>query len=944
MGKYNITMYLWTKRFIFTLFIFNASLALAADPSDDWKTLVTDHFNVHYLDSYSSQAKLSAFIAEKLYHELEAKLAWTPEEKISMVVIDDYDQANGSATPFPYNKMILHLSPPDKPGQLEDYDDWLTLLIEHELTHIFHLDKSSGKISALRKIFGRYILLFPNIFQPSWFIEGLATLYETHEGVGRGQSSSFEMLMREEVRKGLLPVETVNLPPDSQPLGRHYLYGVYFYLFLKDTYGAEAIDKMIYHYSDNLLPFSINSNSKRVFGKNISQLWNEFEVYVNKRFAKQITDLDKSKTKNDVVIINQAHRLSSIGFLDKDTMLYIEDNREYPSRLIMLNNSQKTTLVELNRDSYFNIGSNNQIYISQPEYCDEYHIYYDLYRYDLASDHIEQLTECARYKNFAVSKLTNNLIAVKTVASIPQIDLLDQNAVLTKRLWTGKYGDVISTIDWSEKRNKLLVTKKELNKSWGIYEFDLISSQWSEVVVENAVFMQARYTADHDAVLFTSDISGVYNIYIKPFSSRNYTALSNVVNGAFSPTQHDERLYYQKFERDGYTIHSTGLETTSPLQLKKHIKRVARFNEPPAETSQKYKVEDYSPWPDLVPKYWFPWLVLQDKASEVGFITSSNDSLNSHRYQLNMAYGYEQSDLTGLLLYQYENWLAFLISKENSIYSNTATGLTDLIRTNQQSQIRFSLPITKLKNSWRLNLGFINNQEQDTYRATGVTGYQDQNDGLLGLSIYYDSKQSFIKGNSPETGRDVLLVSESSDLLSSDYSGTATTLDWREYFRLGSHHTLALRYVTGSADQTMRAYTIGGLKSDWDTVTLLNPQYTRTVFNKRRYALRGYADNTQIGNNVELTSIEWRFPLLHVEKGIMAPPLGIMKHSGRLFADMGSSWFDNQQKKSLRSFGAEWLIDLNIFYNFTPQIRFGYAQGLDEGGDEYYYLKVGGAF
>ena len=937
-------MYLWIKCSIFFIFLLNSPIALATDPSEQWKTLVSDHFEVHYLDAYSSQAKRAAFIAEQQYTELQSDFSWTPKERISMVITDEFDQANGSATPLPFNKVILRLTPPDKVGQLDDYDDWLALLIEHELTHIFHMDKASGKVMGLRNIFGRYILLFPNVFQPSWFLEGLATDKETHQGIGRGQSSSFEMLMREEVNKGLLAVNTVNLPADSQPLGRHYLYGVYFYQFLRDTYGEESIKRLVENYSNNLLPFSINSNSKSVFGKDISELWQEFSVYLTKHFSIQIDKLKKSGIKKGVVVVNKPHKLSSIDFLDSDAMIYIEDDLESPSQLVKIENSKKYTLTELNSNSYFDIGSDNKVYISQVDYCDEYHIYYDLYRYDLVSGQIKQLTKCSRYKHFSVSKQNNKLVAVKTVYSMPQIDLLDNNGVFVKTLWKGVYGDVISHIDWSEKRNKLLITKKQLNKSWNIYEFDLNTKEWSDVAVDEAIFQQAQYAADEEGILFSSDLSGVYNIYKKPFSSDRYVAITNVVSGAFSPMQHNNKLFYQKFERNGYSILSADLEPSTVLSIKKNKEPVIRFDKNIADLSNNYLIKDYSPWSDLKPKFWFPWLLIQNNASEIGFVTSSNDSLSHHFYQLNLFYGYEQEDLLGLFFYQYTNWLALVLSKENSIYSNNLTGLTDLIRTNQQWQVRLTLPFTKIKERWRFNLGFIDNQEKDTYRAAGVAGFQDQKDGLLGLRALYDSKQSFIKGNSPETGRDVLLVTESSDVFDSDYSGTTTTLDWREYFRLGLHHTLALRYVVGNADQTMRAYKLGGLESDWDNVTIFNPQVVRTLFNKRTYSLRGYAENIQTGNNIELASVEWRFPLLHIEKGIMAPPVGIMKHSARLFTEMGASWTDNQEKKMLRSVGAEWIIDVNIFYRFTPQIRLGYAEGLDDGGDKIFYLKVGGAF
>lgn len=935
-------MYLCFKRLLLITISFYSSVLFAAVPSANWKTLSTEHFNIHFLPSYVEQAKRSAFISENLYPKLEAKLGWQPKEKISMVIIDEHDQSNGSATPYPFNKVILRLSPSDRVGQLDDYDDWLALLIEHELTHIFHLDKSIGKVSNLRNVFGRYALLFPNLFQPRWFIEGLATYVETHTGIGRGQSSSFEMLMREEVARGLLPVATVNLPADSQPLAKHYLYGVYFYQFLRDTYGEESITRLINNYSDNLLPFSINSNSKSVFGKDVDQLWSEFSAYLNKRFSKQLKVLNQSNIKEGTAVVNTANQLASIGFIDKDTLVYIENDLESEAKLMMLKNSKKDLLTVINNNSLFNIGAGNIIYLSQLDYCDEYHLYYDIYRFNVVSKETEQLTQCSRYKHFSVSS-SNNIAAVRTVASIPQIDLLDADAKLIKTLWKGNYGDVINHIDWSEKRNSLLITKKELNKSWNIYEFNLDTLKWRDVVVDDAIFMQASYAFDEEGIVFISDSSGVHNIYKKLFKTPDIAALTNVLSGAFSPRQIENKLYYQRFERNGYRIYSANLEIATPLTIKKTSVHNKRFDKDIDTNKLNYEINDYAPWNDLKPKYWFPWLLIQDNASEFGFVTSSHDSLDHHFYQLQLAYGYDQEDTVGSLLYQYENWLGFLISKENTIYSNTAN-LTNQIRTNEQSQVTFTLPFTKIKNRWRFKLGLIDNQEGDTYLASGVVGFADQRDGMLGLSAFYDSKQSFIKGHSAETGRDVLLVAESSDVFDSDYSGQATLLDWREYIKLGSHNTLAVRYAFGNADITMRSYKLGGLKSDWDSATVLNPQVVRTTFNKRDFALRGYTENTQIGNNIELATIEWRFPLLHVEKGIMAPPVGVMKYSGRLFVEAGAAWFDNQQKDSISSVGLEWIIDLNLFYNITPQIRIGYAEGLDDLGEQTFYLKVGGAF
>ena len=160
--------------------------------------------------------------------------------------------------PVPFNRSVLFMAPPSGPGGLEDFDDWMTLLITHEYTHILHLDKANQSPAALRKVFGRFLFLFPNLFEPLWMIEGLATYKETDNsrGIGRGQSSLFNMMMRAEVQNGIKPVSQVNLPITSWPGGAtRYLYGVYFMVFLSEQYGDDKIQRFVESYSTNLLPF-----------------------------------------------------------------------------------------------------------------------------------------------------------------------------------------------------------------------------------------------------------------------------------------------------------------------------------------------------------------------------------------------------------------------------------------------------------------------------------------------------------------------------------------------------------------------------------------------------------------------------------------------------------------------------------------------------------------
>jgi hypothetical protein len=77
-------------------------------------------------------------------------------------------------------------------------DDWLRLVFTHEFTHIVHLDRSMGWARLIRGTFGRTSVAFPNLFLPTWQIEGLATYEESViNGGGRLHAGDFSAIAGE---------------------------------------------------------------------------------------------------------------------------------------------------------------------------------------------------------------------------------------------------------------------------------------------------------------------------------------------------------------------------------------------------------------------------------------------------------------------------------------------------------------------------------------------------------------------------------------------------------------------------------------------------------------------------------------------------------------------------------------------------------------------------
>lgn len=188
------------------------------------------------------------------------------------MLTDEYDFSNGFALPIPNNWTTLFIAPPDDLISLEDHAGWIETVFTHEYTHILHIEKVKGMPGGLRNVFGRHPLTFPNAFQPRWLIEGYATYIETDRkrGIGRGQSSLYEAMMRAEILGGFKPLKQINQPMATWPSGTAaYLYGVFWHEFIEQTYGRQQVEMSITHHSNNLLPFAINRTAESTYGKDL---------------------------------------------------------------------------------------------------------------------------------------------------------------------------------------------------------------------------------------------------------------------------------------------------------------------------------------------------------------------------------------------------------------------------------------------------------------------------------------------------------------------------------------------------------------------------------------------------------------------------------------------------------------------------------------------------
>lgn len=945
---------------IVLLLPFTASeAALSHDARLEWMSMRSSHFTVHYHQGEEQLAQQAIAIAERVHERLVPLFGWSPQEPTEIVLSDQLDFHNGSATMFPANRMVIYVSTPDAIESLEDHAGAMENVILHEYIHILQLDKASGSPKDLRNFLGRFPLLFPAAFQPAWFLEGLATHGETDAGrsIGRGQSSYFDMMMRAESACGLKPLRQINQRIATWPAGHvPYLYGVNYYQFIEQRYGADKIQMQVDYYSNNLIPFAINTNSRQLFGDDLDGLWPQFESYVQERHQPV---LSRIREQGVVAGVQQSHHGYNTGMaraMADGSVIYLRsDGASEPALLRLRPGSKEPELIaNVHPAARFDLHPEAGIVIAMPELHRNANIYFDLYHVDIDSGKQRRLTTAGRYRYATWSPDGQRIIAVHNGLAKNALHLLDAGGRFIEELWQGEADTTLTAPDWSPEGGSVVLSIWRPEGGWNLELFDLQQRRFKQLTQQHVIEAQPQFTADGRAVLFSADYDGIYNLQRLDLESGAITTLTRVEAGAFMPSQAttDGPIYYTGYDCDGFDIYKLEQPQALASAGASAPQGASGTPLPPAPVPQGLLVSDYSPHDGLRPRWWFPHLAIESGRTELGVMTAATDAINRHIYMLDAAYDFRNDLFVGAIDYVYDRYDPIFKLHGERLNQSEHDGNDNLtrLRSNDFYMAEVVLPFYSYDRRISFHAAVLTERESDAWRAATTAPQPSLRDNLIGVAAVYDSTRRYPLSVSRANGLNLQLIAEDSDAIgSSHYSGTIYAFDGRAFAGLGRQHVLALRFATGYGDEASRRFKLGGSSSDGVTPYPLDSAHAGSPFNKRNYALRGYPSGLAelTGNRMALASMEWRFPIKRIERGIMVPPVAVNQIHGGLFVEGGDAWQPGQSRHYANSAGIEITVEVIPFYGLlfdTLAIRSGYAHGYDAGGEDQFYMQLGAGF
>lgn len=921
---------------------------------EQWRTWQTEHFRIHALARHEAWVTHVAREAEAAHRELTGPLQWTPDSRTQLVISDANDFANGWANTSPYNQIRLFLSPPDQFDSLEAYEDWLRVLIRHEYVHVLHLDQASGAPLGLRRVFGRFPLLFPHQFQPRWMIEGVATALEGGgvAGSGRGQSTLMENRMRAEVAApgGPLFLSQVTGLNRRWPSDRVYLYGVFFVQFLQETRGPEALETWLLAYRDQLVPYWLNPAARRAYGQDFPALWQDYRQWLKERFPPRVQASDPGERLSP-------HGLNASSPVAVGRKVYrLERDGHSPVQLVRYSDQGRQVLTRVDHPGPVDVDEQERVLVAGLVQRVDNRTLGDLWLWQ-PREGWRQLTHRSRYRE-ARWWGRDRIIARRMADGQATLELLDGEGEWLETLWRGAPGEVLESFAVAPEGDFLVAGFKSAGEGgWQLGRFDLVQRRWQALTDNGRIQGQPAFSPEGDWVLFSGEAGGHYDLFRLHLGDGRLERLTRADTGAFSPVQSaGGAIYYQLYTPGGYVLYRLERPLDEPvgqvgapesrssriLQSRQEKRPetedeqwVPAMKAPQEETALEEKGR-YSGWSSSAPTFWLPFFSTDNDTWQVGASTSGQDALGRHVWQVLAGRDDLTSNAFGRLAYQYDNRYQLQLERNIGFFSD-AQGRTVRARSRDRITASRMNLFNAFQDQLSLALGLFYEYNSDIWRESGVPPARDFERSLLGAALEFDNSERFRYSISPVTGRALSLVVETHEGLNDDFTGSRVLADWREYFHLGRSHVLAGRLAGVAAQSGAAPVQLGG-----------EPPVFPDRFGRDQYALRGYASDALAGEQLGLASLEWRFPLLRLQRNWQIYPLGVRDLHASLFGDAGRLWQSVVERRENRHFtgaGAELTTELVIGYRLLVPVTLGLAHGFDEElGEDRFYLRTGLAF
>ena len=613
------------------------------DPKISWDTIKSEHFNVHVPTTYIKLGLKITDICERVYPIVSQSLDYKPH-LTHVIVHTENDETNGMASLFPW-RMELYVNTPQS-NIIGKNISWLESLILHEFTHIVHLRKHKGISSLTKPFLGDFNAVWQMI-TPVWFTEGIATFNETRFGKGgRGRNPHFWMQMAEPIfSENYWKLDNTSyysrkkLPSFNMP----YISGYYIADRVTRDFGEYAWGRILNRYSSYPI-FGFKKAVKSVTGLNVNFYYDDIiDEFKHHRNHKVIVSNLKLWHNSDILEGQYSPR-----WFDENNILFYQKGIEKTQQLIKVHRSGEVKKL-LNR-KLTNI-DNSFAFKGGMVYTSEQHIspkftatkYSDLYLYDLKYNNKKRLTNNKRLYSIDISPDNSEIIAVQTYLPGNRLVVLDsRSGVIQQFINFEKY--IVLNPRWSPSGNKIAMILQDSTGITNIAVYDLKSNKWRYIYKPNLnQDNHPCWSHDEKYIYFSSDQSGVFNIWATEVMTGDRWMVTDVDLGAFTPdvSLNGNEIAFSTYTKFGFRIATQKLDISKWIQSNEitnknellYSRTETIYSEIEKDEKQPYTITKYSPLSQVIkPQGWIPYVYEEEEGMGIAAYLRAEDALHRHMW------------------------------------------------------------------------------------------------------------------------------------------------------------------------------------------------------------------------------------------------------------------------------------------------------------------------
>jgi Tol biopolymer transport system component len=555
-------------------------------PELAWKTIQTEHFEVHFHNGTERTARVVAKIAEDIYDPVTSLYEYEPDTKIHFIIRDHDDFSNGAAYYYD-NKVEIWASPMD--FIFRGTHNWLRNVVTHEFSHMISLGAARKLPRSIPAIYFQYLGYepeknpyvlygFPNeiisypiaaTVMPMWLAEGIAQFqmpglnydhWDTHR----------DMILRTSALEGeLLDYDEMGVfGHTSLRNEKVYNQGYSLTQFIVDRYGMESL-REIANALKSPFRFTVNGALKKAINLSEKELHREWKKHLEEMYAFRTDAIAQNLVTGELLHGDGGASIYPRWSPDGKKIAFISNKGErsiYKTSLYIHDvEANKTKLIKpgVQKAVAWSPDGNQLVYSRLSKATKYFSHFSDIYIYDMNSKKEERITNNLRAISPDWSADGSKIVFVTTHDGTQNLASMRLSEKQLVTLTTFENGEQVYSPRWSPDGRKILFSYSE-KKDRKIVTIDADGSDMKVIMQGKGDARDPVYSDDGERIFFAYDGTGIFNIYSMDADGGNMAQLTNVLGGAFMPSVNSEGdVLYCQFKSQKYNI--SMLDNPSPL-------------------------------------------------------------------------------------------------------------------------------------------------------------------------------------------------------------------------------------------------------------------------------------------------------------------------------------------------------------------------------------------